>query len=268
MMHSVPRTKEAAREVLRRFQICADRNAKFRLVQQLHEAMKCQAWWPSGDQLRRLDSAIADLWYVERKAAPRPFWRAYHLINARYKPLHIRATLDGLIKRVSDLLTAIKPSRLAEIERYAQAHPEKQDGRRLLDFVTAIRAYPKNKLSRREWNDYYDLLRRWPNQTPTIELKSKLPHDSAALWSYAHALELLLDDNERERILAKAELLLRRVAYLGNPGYYDVLLVEPLFDERRKFAERNSVEEKQRKLKAAIRTRVQRSRSRMETNGC
>src|SRR5437762_10958516 len=152
MMHSVPRTKEAAREVLRRFSDMCRPERKIPPGATLHQAMRCQTRWPSGDQLRSLDSAIADLWYIERKAAPRPFWRAYHLINARYKPLHIRATLDGLIKRASHLLTAIKPSRLAEIERYAQAHFEKQDGRRLLDFVTAIRAYPKNKLSRRECN--------------------------------------------------------------------------------------------------------------------
>jgi hypothetical protein len=55
----------------------------------LNAAMKCLTGWPYKEDFDRLAQAVARLYYVERRTAPRPLWNAYEIVDKRHPgPTH------------------------------------------------------------------------------------------------------------------------------------------------------------------------------------
>src|SRR5207248_3245687 len=193
---------------------CREPDPQAKGVTDLAKAMRQFTLWPTSDLLLPLENSVTRLVRVEREKPPRPPWRAFQLVDKRMPSLRLVRRVNNLAKRARDRLTESGESVLGKLER--QARLGNADARSLLRDIARLR----NNLTAGkmiDWAQHEKVLAQF-SRTGTVELASD---DSTAasqkVRCYARALELIVDDNQREPLREKSEPLVRWLVRIGHP---------------------------------------------------
>ena len=90
----------------------------------LVRAMLRMTFWPSSDDLLRLDSSVKTLSLSDRKKVPEPLWKAFKLVNQRWPRFGLVRRLDALVLRARRLLSEAGDSDLTWVRREARGSGE------------------------------------------------------------------------------------------------------------------------------------------------
>jgi hypothetical protein len=213
----------------------------------LHEALKYKTWWPSAELLAALNSSVCTLAMLERKTVPKPLWKAFGLVSQRWTGYSLVSRLNTLVLRARKRLEEVGESDLEKIRREGNVDAFVLRARKLLEaegkralkrfcevdaeskraletnaFLTDLERIQKNlkAAAKIKWQDYEHFLFA-PRANKPIELACKLPAPSA-VSCYARALEIIVDDQFRERSREEARPFLEWIARLGNRSYSDM----------------------------------------------
>jgi hypothetical protein len=182
-------------------------------------AMKQFTFWPRADLLQLLEDSVTFLVGVERKKPPRPLWKAFQLLDKRMPSLRLVLRVDNLVKRAKDRLTESGESVLSKLQRQARAR--NLNTRSLLRDIELLR----NNLSAGktiDWAQHEKVLAQF-SPTGTVELAcSDSTAASQNVRCYARALELIVDDNQREPQREKSKLFVCWLLRIGHPAAKDL----------------------------------------------
>jgi hypothetical protein len=188
------------------------------------KAMKQFTRWPTSDLLLPLENSVTQLVRVEREKPPRPLWKAFQLVDKRMPKLRLVLRVNNLAKRARDRLTESGESVLSKLER--QAGARNADARSLLRDIALLRINLSAGKTI-DWAQHEKVLAPF-SRTGTVELTCD---DSTAasqnVRCYARALELIVDDNQREPLRRDSEPLVGWLLGMGHPMAKDLEAFAP-----------------------------------------
>src|SRR5262249_26960610 len=154
-----------------------------------------------------LNSSVETLSRSDRKKVPQPLWKAFEQVNKRWRRFRLIRRLDALVSRARKLLEEAGESDLTWIRREAWGSGQRSlEAKRFLADLRRIQKKPKAVL-KIQWSRYKHFLFRSGHHKGFLRCGDfpASPH----VICYARALEIIVDDENRKKLLDKAEPLLR-----------------------------------------------------------
>jgi hypothetical protein len=193
---------------------CREPDPQAKGATDLAKAMKQFTFWPTSDLLLPLENSVMRLVRLERKKPLRPPWKAFQLIDKRMPSLRLVLRVNNLVKRARDRLTKSGESALSKLGRQARAG--NLNARSLLRDIALLRNnFSAGKTM--DWAQHEKVLAQF-SRTRSVELAYS---DSTAapqkVRCYARALELIVDDNQREPLRRNSEPLVGWLVGMGHP---------------------------------------------------
>jgi hypothetical protein len=257
------RTQEELTSTLERLALyCQEPDPQAKGATDLAKAMKQFTLWPTSDLLLPLENSVTCLVRVEREKPSRPPWKAFQLVDKRMRSLRLVRHVNNLAKRARDRLTESGESVLGKLER--QATLGNADARSLLRDIARLR----NNLSAGktiDWARHEKVLAQF-SRTGTVELTcDESTAASQNVRCYARALELIVDDNQREPLRRDSEPLVGWLVGMGHPMAKDLEAFAPKAALFLKGCRRFQDEEKTRLKRKEARERDRRYRERKDS---
>jgi hypothetical protein len=263
----------------------SQRAARWRVKKQLHDTLniletKCTPFreapveaselarailrmpsWPSLDDLLALDSNVRTLALLDRKKVPEPLWKAFKLVDRRWPGFGLVRRLNALVARARKLLSEAGESDLTMVRREAFGSGERaSEAKRFLADVRAIQKHPRTA-AKIDWPSYNRFLFA-PGPDKRVGLWCGDSPAAPRVTCYARALEMIVGDEYRQRLLDDARDLLVWIACLGNPAYSDGLKPDAFMEWMAQRVTQDAAREHVERKRAQVRRRQERFRDR------
>ena len=169
--------------------------------------------WPRGDDLRDLEERVIFLIARERRKRPSPSWKAFALLDKRMPSLRLVLRVNNLFKRAYERLAEAGEAPMSKLVRQGEAGD--QAAEKLVDDLYRIKD-ALGTAKRIDWTQHERALAQFsPRRTvePACGRSAQLEYRC-----YTRALELLLDDYQREPLRKESLPLIQWALGIGYPG--------------------------------------------------
>jgi len=226
--------------------LCANKDARRRVKKELASHLEflagcCQPLdaqrWPSPYVLESVEHFVMSLIATERTKGPSPAWKAFR--SLRERKLAVASHVNSLVKRARRRLEEAGESMLTKLAR-------REDGadKRLLNDIERLRGEGLSKANEIEWELHENALRRYG-----LEPACGNSGASQRVTCYTRALELLIDDYQREPLRRKSAPLLDWLTRIGHPEANSLLALDYTTERALKRKEDARREEKASRLR-------------------
>jgi hypothetical protein len=173
-----------------------------------------QTLWPDGKLLQSIENGVTLLIGEERK---RPLlWKTFRRLGKRMPKLLLVLRVDNLVKRARERLEESE-SALSKLARQ-----DREDVRKFLGDIERLKRDLSNAKAR-DWQQYETVL-KGVSRNQKSELGDSLASQKAIC--YVHALELVVDDYQREPLRKQSRPLLEWLARIEHPKAKNLLALD------------------------------------------